>query len=154
MSKMCCFSTSLFSCFGLDFGASWANLGPNSMCCARTAALQGDEKERRLKRIGVPATINASCHPSACAKNVSKNLPPKPSQALLEGPQEGPKLVKNRPRCPRGVQETPKSVQEASKKRPRGAQERPRVPKRRPRAPKRRPRHVQEAPKRLQNRAW
>ena len=90
----------------------------------------------------------------ALAPKMCPNLPPKPSQALLEGPQEGPKLVKNRPRCPRGVQETPKSVQEASKNRPRGAQERPRVPKRRPRAPKRRPRHVQEAPKRVQNRAW
>ena len=105
------------------------------MCCARTAALQGDEKERRLKRIGVPATINASCHPSACAKNVSKNLPPKPSQALLEGSQEGPELVKNRPRCPRGVQETPKSVQEASKKRPRSAQEAPKSAQEWPKEP-------------------
>ena len=29
MSKLCCFSISLFSGFGLDFGGSWANLGPN-----------------------------------------------------------------------------------------------------------------------------
>ena len=91
-----------------------SQLGSNSMCCARTAALQGGTKYRCEDNAGLHAAITAASS-ETIAKTATKGLQHparkhrRPSKIEAGGTHESPDATK--------------SVQEARKMRPRDAQE-------------------------------
>ena len=124
------------------------------MCCAQTAAPEGEKMIAGERALGFSAAINAVRKYSDCSQQACSNLPQKGSQTHprrakkhLETRSGEPLRAKMRPRDaqdqPEGTQERPRSGQEAPKGRPRAA-------KRRPRAPKRCPSDAREAPSTLQ----
>ena len=122
-------------------------VGSNSICCARTAALQGGTKCRCQDNAGFHAAIRAAS--SATIAKTATKAPQHPAR----GHERSSKIKAG------GNHESPdatKSVQEARKMRPRDAQEHPKaaqeLSKCGPRAPKTCPRQTWEAPRPFQKR--
>ena len=110
----------------------------DSMCCARTAALQGGTKSAGEGQHEVPAAINALCKSSVqktCPKLAPQTFPnpskiepksslegPRYTQEAWEIPMRGPRASKRRPKS---AQEAPKSVPKAPKTSPDPSRMRP-----------------------------
>ena len=112
------------------------------MCCARTAALQGETKNQSECRYGFSAAMNASCRSSNCMQQACRKLSPERPKTQ---PGPPPNLPKSRPEAsmrakmhPRAAHKRPRGTPEAPQRRPRAPKRRPRPPKRHPRATKRR----------------
>ena len=116
------------------------------MCCARTAALQGEEKSLCKCQYGFPAAFNAvyTCK-RACTKKTSPNRVQEPPKYSLDPSGN----LQNRPRSriwqPRGSQEHRSCAQDTPNSHPR-------APKNAPGPSKSHPRDTQEAPKPFPNR--